>query len=149
MTDRERGREGNVPELVGHTRHTDLTLDQIAEMQPGLGGIMPQVSERYWILYYAAKRGNWALAAHQLSELRGLMRLGAVTRPKYRSHLEAFVNGHVAAIRKTIDARDWPAFERAYRKGIEGSNAHHRDLDHSEIEWVLPSAPPTHLRLTP
>ena len=27
---------------------------------------MPQVSDRYWIAYYAAQGGNWALAAYQL-----------------------------------------------------------------------------------
>ena len=138
-----------IPGPVGHTRHTDLSLDQIAELQPGLGRIMPQVSERYWILYYAAKGGNWALATHQLSELSGLLRQGAITRPKYKDHLEAFLGGHVLALIRAIESEDWPAFERAYQKGIDGSNAYHRDFDHAEIEWVLPLDPPKHLRLTP
>ncbi|MCZ7626382.1 MAG: hypothetical protein M5R38_11860 [Candidatus Methylomirabilis sp.] len=51
--------------IVGRTKHGELTLDQIAELQPGLGQLMPLMSERYWICYYAAKGGNWALAAYQ------------------------------------------------------------------------------------
>jgi len=137
------------PDLVGHTRHTELSLDEIAEMQPGLGRIMPEVSDRYWILYYAAKGGNWALAAHELNELGGLLRLGITTRPKYKDHLDSFINSHMVALRKAIDANDWPAFERAYQKGVEGSNAYHRDLGHGEIEWILPEDPPKHLRLSP
>jgi hypothetical protein len=135
--------------VIGRTKHTELTIDQIAEMQPGLGRIMPQVSDRYWVLYYAAKGGNWPLAAHQLNELTGLLRLGAVTRPQYQRHLDAFINGHLSAVRQAIEARDWPAFDRAYKKGIEGSNAYHRELGHPEIEWTLPPDPPRHLRLTP
>jgi len=134
--------------LVGHTRHTDLTLDQIAEMQPGLGRLMPEVSYRYWVLYYAAKGGNWALARHQANELSGLLRLGALTRPKYVPYLKAFTDGHLAAILKAIEAGDWTAFEPAYQRGVQGANAYHRQLDHPEIDWLLPDEPPKHLRLT-
>ena len=48
---------------VGRTKHGELTLDQIAELQPGLGTLMRDISDRYWIAYYAAKGGNWKLAA--------------------------------------------------------------------------------------
>ena len=44
--------------IVGHTKHGDLTLDQLAELQPGLGTLMRDISDRYWILYYAAQGGN-------------------------------------------------------------------------------------------
>ncbi len=138
-----------IPGPVGYTKHTDLSLDPIAELQPGLGCIMPQVSERYWIFYYAAKGGNWTLATRQRSDPSGLLRLGAVTRPKYKDHLEASLGGHVLALTRAIKSEDWPAFERAYQKGIDGSNAYHRDFDHAEIEWALPLDPPKHLRLTP
>src|SRR5437879_10741944 len=73
---------------VARTKHCELSLDQLAEIQPGLGRLMPEVSERFWILYYAAKEGNWGLAQYQLNGVRNLLRIGAVTRPKmanYRS----------------------------------------------------------------
>ena len=43
---------------VAHTPHTDITIDQLGEMQPGLARLMAELSDRYWILYYAAKAGN-------------------------------------------------------------------------------------------
>ena len=33
--------------LVGHTKHGDLTLDQLAELQPGLGTLMRDISDRW------------------------------------------------------------------------------------------------------
>ena len=67
--------------IIGRTKHGELTLDQIAELQPGLGQLMPLMSERYWICYYAAKGGNWALAAYQLNGLRSLFKKANTTRP--------------------------------------------------------------------
>jgi len=69
---------------VGRTRYGELTLDQIAEVQPGLGRLMPLVSDRYWIMYYAARGGNWALARYCLDQIRALFRVGATTRPQFR-----------------------------------------------------------------
>ena len=75
---------------IAHTKHGDLTLDQIAETLPGMSHLMVEVSDRYWILYYAAKAGKWDLARHEFSELRKTMRLAALVRPKYQEPLDQF-----------------------------------------------------------
>ena len=90
---------------VAHTSHTEITLDQLGNMQPGLARLMAEVSDRYWILYYAAKGGNWKLAALQASELEKALRIGEVTRPRYTAHLEAFIKGPLTAINKAIEER--------------------------------------------
>ena len=69
------------PQPVARTSHTEMTLDQIGNMQPGLARLMAEISDRYWILYYAAKAGNWKLAALQSSEVEKALRIGNVTRP--------------------------------------------------------------------
>lgn len=135
--------------LVGRTRHTELSLDEIADLQPGLGRLMPDVSERYWILYYAAKGGNWGLAQYCVNQIRALFRVGATTRPTMRRYLEAFDHGHLRAIESAIAQRDFAAFESAYRKGIDGANAMHAATNHPEIIWQLPPNPPQHLHLGP
>jgi hypothetical protein len=134
---------------VGRSRHGELTLDQIAELQPGLGRLMPDVSERYWILYYAARGGNWGLARYCVQQIRALFRVGATTRPQMRRYLEAFDQGHLGAIDEAIAKQDFAAFEVAYRKGIDGANAFHAATNHPEIVWQLPPNPPQHLYLGP
>lgn len=134
---------------MGRTRHGELSLDQLAELQPGLGQLMPQISQRYWILYYAARGGNWALAHYQLRGIRGLMRIGETTRPKMAKFLRAFQEGHLGAIEKAIEARDWADFEKAYGEGIKGANSYHATTGHPEVVWQLPPTPPEHLVLTP
>lgn len=42
------------PRPVARAKHGDLSLDQIAEIQPGMARLMLEVSERYWSSWYAA-----------------------------------------------------------------------------------------------
>ena len=133
---------------VAHTSHTELPLDQLGEIQPGLARLMVEVSRRYWILYYAAQRGNWKLAALQSSELEKALKVGLITRPKYKVHLAGFINGTLKVINRAIVEREWKTFESAYKIGITVANAYHQEWGHEEIVWQLPDEPPKHLKLT-
>lgn len=134
---------------VAKTKHGELSLDQLAEIQPGLGRLMPEISERFWILYYAAKGGNWELAQYQLNGVRNLLRIGSVTRPKMANYLHAFSQGHLGAVEKAILAQDFSAFEQTYHKAVEGANSYHAATGHTDIRWKLPPTPPAHLDLGP
>ena len=45
---------------------TEEQLKTLADIQPGLGTVMIEYSNRYTDTYYAAKGGNWGLAAIRL-----------------------------------------------------------------------------------
>lgn len=134
--------------VVGRYKHGELTVDDLASLTPGLGALMPVISQRYWILYHAAQGGNWGLAAYQLSQIRHLLSVGATTRPKMARYLKAFIQGHLEAIRQAVEAQDLERFERAHRKGADAANTYHRETGHPEVVWQLPPDPPAHLRLT-
>jgi hypothetical protein len=135
--------------LVGRTKHGELTLDQLAELQPGLGTLMRDVSDRYWILYYAAKGGNWELAAYQLRGLRSLYKKGATTRPKFKGMLENHEKKIFDPLQKHIEAKNFAEFEKTYMAGIELANKMHAASNHGEIVWKLPETAPQHLDLGP
>lgn len=124
------------------TKHGSLTVDEIAEMQPGMARLMDEFSRRYWVLYYAAKAGNWDLANYMEREASKLLTTMAVARPKYRADLEAFAKGCLAPLAAAITARDFAAFDAAYRKGIEASDEYHAKYNKSFIGFRLPDHPP-------
>ena len=134
---------------VGRTKHGELNLDQLAEIQPGLADLMPQVAERYWIAFYAARGGNWALAAYQLRHLAQLLRRGALTRPKHAANLATYEEVSIGPLMAAIKAKDFASFERAYREATDAANQLHRYLGHPDIVWRLPARPPEHLDLGP
>ena|ERR1043166_161059 len=134
---------------VGRTKHGELTLDQLAELQPGIGQLMPLVSERYWTLFYAAKGGNWALAEYELRGLKSLWTKMSTTRPKYKGMLDNYAKKIFEPLAQHITAKDFAEFEKVYRAGIDLANTMHKATDHPEIVWKLPPSPPQHLDLGP
>ena len=133
--------------VVGRTKHGELTLDQLAELQPGLGTLMRDVSDRYWIAYYAAKGGNWELAAYQLRGVRSLFKKGNMTRPKYKVMIENYTKTILDPLDQQVAAKNFAEFEKVYRKGIELANSMHVATHHAEIVWKLPANPPQYLDL--
>ena len=133
--------------IVGRSRHGALTLDQLAALQPGLGRLMPEISDRYWILYYAAQAGHWRLAGYQLRQVRNLMMIGATTRPAQAQRLSDFTAHYLGPIEKAIMAEDFAAFDQAFRASVTAVNAYHVETGHPEIVWQLPDEPPKHLAL--
>ena len=135
--------------IVGRTKHGELTLDQLAELQPGLGQLMPLVGERYWTLYYAAKGGNWALADYELRSLKSLWQKMGTTRPKYKGMLDDYAKKIFDPLGSTSPRRISPSSRRFIWQGIELANTMHVASNHAEIVWKLPSNPPQHLDLGP
>lgn len=133
----------------GRSRHVELDLDQLVELQPGLGRLMPEIGRRYWIAHYAAKGGNWELAAYQVRQIVNLFRIGSTTRPKMAGMLDSYRQETLDPLSGAIEARDWEAFERIYREGIESADRFHVSSKHPEIRWRLPDHPPPDLDLGP
>jgi hypothetical protein len=133
---------------IAHTKHGDLTLDQIGEMQPGMARLMLEVSERFWVLYFAAKGGNCRLARHEFSETRKTLHIAGVVRPKYTESLARFEAEQLTPLEAAIEAKDWASFEAAYRAAVDTSNDRHREFGKDYIVWQVPDAPPPYLRVT-
>ena len=132
-------------EVKGKTAHGEMTIDQLAEIQPGMAVIMKEVGDRYTKTYYAAKGGNWKLAAYHLNMVRVAFRTAKATRPKFTEDLNTFDGEHLLPIFKAIQAQDWPKFEEAFEKGIVGTDFYHDKTGHPYIRYVLPEDPPSNL----
>ena len=136
-------------ETKAKTPHGEMTIDQLAGIQPGMAAAMKEVGERYTNAYYAAKGGNWKMAAHQLNQLRAAFRTAKVTRPKYADDLASYDKDYLQPIFKAIHDQDWEQFEVAFRRGAEGSDAYHDKRGFPYIRYVLPKDPPSNLYLGP
>jgi hypothetical protein len=145
--------EGKIKEIVNAMRFfggkRDMSIDELAMVQPGLARIMPEIGARTWKLYYAGKARNWPNALYQWKEAKKLFELGAYTRPKHEDALEEYLRDHWAPIGKAIEAQDLPAFLAAFDAAVEAGNAWHAKKDKPYIRWKLPGEPPPDLDLTP
>jgi hypothetical protein len=124
------------------TSHGNLTLAQLAEIQPGLGTVMIEYGNRFYIMYYAAKSSNWDLASYQLKEAREIQEVGETTRPGRAPMLKSFESAYLDPLEKTITAKDWNAFQTAYNNTVQGCNGCHAANQFPYIKYTLPSIPP-------
>ncbi len=129
--------------------HREMSIEDVAAIQPGLGRIMPEVGARTWKLYYAAKAENWPLATFQAKEIMGLMELGAFTRPKHEEALNKFMEENWKPVQDAINKKDFAAFEAAFHQAVDAGNAYHDLKDKPYIVWKLPETPPPDLDLRP
>ncbi len=136
-------------ELSVWSGHREMSVEDLATIQPGLGRIMPEIGHRTWKLYYAAKAQNWPLATFQAKEIKGLMELGAFTRPKHEEALNKFLEENWTPLQDAVNRKDWPGFESAFHKAVEAANAYHELKDKPYIVWKLPDSPPPDLDLRP
>ena len=129
--------------------HREMSLEDVATIQPGLGRLMPEVGNRTWKLYYAAKAENWPMAKFQYKEIRGLMELGAFMRPKHEEALNQFLEENWKPLETAIEKKDFAAFEKAFHAAIDMANAYHELKDKPYIRWKLPETSPPDLDLSP
>lgn len=134
---------------IAHTKHGELTLDQIADLLPGFGALMREISDRYWAAYYAAQAGNWALAGYMLRGVRKRLNEGSLTRPKYKAMNDQYIAAVLEPLLQCVEAKDWTGFAAAYQAGIDLANKLHVATKHPEIVWQLPATPPPHLKMSP
>ena len=136
-------------EIKARTKHGEMSIDQLAEVQPGMMKIMKDVGDYYYYAYYAAKGGNWKLAAHELNHVRADFRVAKLTRPKFAADLDAFDAEYLVPIFKAIQRKDWAEFESTFDKGIGGSDKYHDKHGYDYVRFLLPKEPPAHLYLGP
>jgi mono/diheme cytochrome c family protein len=128
---------------------TEDQLKALAGIQPGLGTVMMEYSARWTNAYYAAKDGNWELAAYMIKEQLEIQEVGEATRPARAGALKAFETAYLGKIDDAIKAKDFAKYEAAFKAGVKGCNGCHASAGFPFIEYQLPSAPPAPLKFTP
>ena len=131
------------------TSDAELSLEQIAELLPGTGEIMQSVGNAWWRCAYAARGGNFDLAAYFARRVRSLQHKLAIVRPKYAEDLASFERDHIAPVLSACDAGDLGAFERAHARAVDAANELHVKWGKAYIRWTLPEEAPTDLDLRP
>ena len=122
--------------------------DVIKNALPGTGVAMRGVSDSFDNMYYAAKGGNWALAAYMSDVMQNYMSPIQITQKEVYTPWTEFVNANLrdeGALKKARDAKDMPAFEKAYSATINNCNTCHTTLGFKFIKKIKASAPEVNL----
>lgn len=135
-------------EIVARTKHGELTLDQLAEIQPGMSRLMVELSNRFTIMVHAGRGGNWGLAHFQFRQIRSLFKIMATVRPKYTEALQAFEKDFMLGVETAIKDQDAAGLNAAAERAVKESDAVHTRFGYPYIRYRIPEHPPEHLDLS-
>ena len=125
----------------------DLTIDELAAMQPGLDRLMAEIGPRMHRLYFAGISGNWGLAGYFYKSVVKQLNLCAFSRPKYETPISDYLREDCEPVRLAIRSGDAEAFEAAYKAMVARANFYHDEWGKPYLHWVCPVTPPDDLDL--
>ena len=120
---------------------TQKQIDELKGALPKFAIPMREVGDRFQNIYFAAKGGNWALAAYMSKYMNGAMNPAKVTKPAEYKTWQGFYEGAFASVDKALQAKDFKAFESAYTGVIGGCNGCHAAMGYGFIKVVKMKTP--------
>ena len=102
---------------------------------------MREVGDRCQNMYFAANKGNWALAAYMSKYMNGAMNPAALTKATEYKVWKGFYESNFAEVNKAIQAKDLKAFNTAYTAVVNDCNNCHKAMEYGFIQVVKQTAP--------
>jgi hypothetical protein len=112
------------------TSQGELTLEQLAEIQPGLGTVMQEYGGRFAMVNRAVGAHDWGMALYQLDKAIEIQKVGEITHPDKAVMLSSFEQSYLVPLYGAINAKDTAAFDAAYSQAINGCNGCHQTTGH-------------------
>ncbi len=109
----------------------------IEEHLGGFGVAMWEIGYRYGELHFAGQDENWELALHQIEEIREVMELSLVRRPKY-AQAAPLLTEPLAAVETAAEAGDLGSFTAAFSRLTAACNTCHLMTDHAFVHVAPP-----------
>ncbi len=127
----------------------------LESLVPDQSHIMADVGKHFTNLWFAGRAENWPLADFCLAETKSHLHWAVRRIPIRKDNqgkevnlvniLEAFENSQLTELRKTIENRDRPAFERMYRTSLEMCYSCHKASDKPYLRPRIPDEPETRI----
>jgi len=116
-------------------------IDEVKGALPKFAIPMREVGDRFQNMYFAAKDGNWALAAYMSKYMNGSMNPASVTKPAEYKVWKGFYDDTFTPVNKAIMSKDLKAFETAYTAVINDCNNCHQGMGYGFIKVVKMKTP--------
>ncbi|MEP7282832.1 MAG: hypothetical protein ABI696_12700 [Rubrivivax sp.] len=120
---------------------TQAQIDAIKAAIPKFAVPMREVGDRFQDMYWAAKGGNWALAAYMSKYMNAAMNPAKLTKPTEYVDWKEFYEKDFSAVNKAIQAKSWSAFESTYTDAMKVCNHCHQSMEYGFIRVVKQQAP--------
>ncbi len=130
-------------------------VEAMEGLVPDQAHIMADVGQHFTNLWFAGRAENWPLADFYLAETKSHLHWAVRRIPIRKDNqgkevnlvniLESFENSQLTELKKAIDEKDRPAFERVYRTSLEMCYSCHKSSDKPYLRPQVPDEPETRI----
>lgn len=106
-------------------------------VRPTFTGFMPQFSERFHVLHQAGEAGDWAVASHELLELKRLMVVAMAIDAQKGQLMATFLNASLDKINVAIEHGNGKLFLKALDETVVNCNTCHKAVGSGFIRITL------------
>ena len=139
----------SVPLVTSAQQPKETTNDKAVAAKtyvPGLEQFMNVILMEHNKLWFAARARNWRLAEYQLGEIKEVMGDVQDLVPTFKNlpladMLDAVITKEIAALEKSIEAKDYKSFVSGYDKLTQACNACHQGTENEFIVIQRPTRP--------
>jgi hypothetical protein len=128
---RERATQAKEPELrtmddlKNEIRALRERVDALEALKPTFTNFMPNFSERFHVMHRAGDVGDWAVAAHEISEMQRLTRISNYIDPKLGGLMRGFMDGNLRKLKEAIEHGSAKSFRAALKDTVASCNGCH------------------------
>ena len=116
-------------------------IDAVKAAIPKFAVPMREVGDRFQNMYFAAKGGNWGLAAYMSKYMNAAMNPAKLTKPNEYPEWANFYSKTFDPVNKAIMAQNFNLFEKEYKAVVKECNSCHQGMGYGFIKVVPLKAP--------
>lgn len=128
---------GTIEDLKAEVRALREAVRALQATQPTTTALMPDFAERFHVMHYAGDAEDWAVATHELLEMRRMVEVIKRVHPEDGRMMEGFLSQSFDDLNTAIEHGDRDAFSKALSGTVDQCNACHVATGSPFIEVTL------------
>ncbi len=124
--DQDGGLAREVQALRQAVEQLKVRVASLEALKPSFATFMPQFSERFHIMHQAGDAGDWAVATHELLELKRMVQAAEAIDTEKGRLMASFMNGSLEKINGAIEHGSQKRFRTAMEETVANCNACHQ-----------------------
>jgi len=114
-----------VAALIDEVERLKITVETLQAIRPTIASLMPDFAERFHVMHYAGEAEDWAVASHELFELRRLVEVMKRVDPEKGSMVDGFLLGNFSKLDAAIEHENVESFDKALVETVNSCNSCH------------------------
>ena len=98
----------------------------LESLKPTFTEFMPNFSERFHVMHIAGQDGDWAVAAHELMEMKRMVKTAKEIDGRNAQLMQGFLAGGLQSLKTAIDHGDLKKFDKALVETLDSCNNCHK-----------------------